>query len=617
MCGLRVALGIIAACGLSISIGAIVSYFPPSAGYAGGAVATVSLLGIALSFIKCSAQTQQFQQAEASVNSSTITRIESIRVDKEDSVSRGDQSIVLGGYELPHEIVLNILSYLNPKELITINLLNHQWQEIARDKCLWMRHCHSYLIPVPKNTDAAEPYQRYTKVQNLTATIAKKKVRQKIVPFDTPVCSALIDSNRAFLAFKNRVEERDVRFQTTKEVLIVDHRDGPIRLEVKNDILLCSEVARISYDYPGNKVVFYSVDLANHQPIIGPILVRLYEWKDGSYGHHIVFLKDRAFCSYRNGDIRIWNLQTGWPDLVPYSLEQKYWGNNCYERQYVEKLVFNDYTDEFEYKDFKEAFQAIEFIKEKRLAIEEENKKRYASMIPNEDFDQKYINDIVEESQAKIDNIKKEIQKIENYIKVRQEIQQRMKKDHPTLKGHTDCITHLSVIDDRLYSSSRDGMIKIWDIDAEQCIQTIATEISLDDYGSIKQGVDHFTVNGDYLFGYAYSKKEEITYCKLWNLHTGLCLKILKLNTNIDADSYCLYGNLLFFCKQTTIHAYDLNEGKKIGVITCDIPTDERSVKPSLVNLQVIDKKLICCVKLDSHVYDQQICVLKFYPKTL
>ena len=555
ICGLRIALGIIAACGFSASIGALVSYLPPSVGYGGGSIAAVSVCVLALSYIKCAGETRQVR--EGLPLNSTTNSVEPIAIlagndfqpltiksnNKKNlrkkifppTDSPGEKSSAGTVKEpikrkkenhavirritpeidsLPQEVKLMILNYLKPRELANMSLANLPWREIACDNVLWARHCIDYLIPAPKNVEIIGTFAgQFAKIQKLTTAILSSEVHPKTIDFEKGVYAVLIDGDRVFLSFRDGIKMWDTKFSKRDQTLISGFSEYriPDKLIKTGNILFClhTPTANRNYDRRG---ILFAYDLARNEEVVEETPISLYEWEHGESKHRggrLAFSENKAFCNYKNGDIRIWD----------------------FKKQYKE------YTDDIEYDDY-----------------------------TGDEHD-------------------KDIQFLVKF-------QEELLRERQFLRGHTGQITHLSVSDNCLYSSSEDGAIKIWNIDTSQWIQTIVTDLSRNMYGSTVLGVDHFSVNGNYIFGYMYDSNENCTLCKLWNANTGLCLQTLELNMSMD--SYCLHGNLLFFSLETTIHVYDLSTGQQIQTLNCDMPSDESYVKPKLAHLQFVDDKLIC-----------------------
>ena len=647
ICGIRIAFGIIAACGFSVSIGAIVSYFPPSVGYAGGSIAAVSLCALALSYIKCADETLHVQE-ESPLNSTTNSieptatlvgydskpltikdnnvkklrkgvlqsinsqiekpsaeiAVEPIRREKpnnavisnrrnaSDTVAPTEnaheelfeaeskfidssrdinesttvsgapntaklasestrealicsdlESFALAGSSsldisyLPQEVKLMVLRCLIPRELAAMSLTSHAWRVITLDNVLWARHCINYLIPSPKNAEALGSYaRRFAKVQNLTAAIVKRESNPQIVCFDKPIYCALINNNKSFVICSDGVHMMDIDFTNTeKEIFNLRECITPDSLEIIDDVLFCFHAP--DPDRSDRNALLFSYDLAKNMQIKNRTTIGLYEWEHGISKHRggrLAFSKDKAFCNYKNGDIRVWNL--------------------CQARKL--RYEYDECTDIIEYEDYNEHL---------RLLAE-----RYG---------------------AHTERYKEKVIIVESLMQQ----QKKLGEERQIFQGHTGQITHLSVSNGHLYSSSEDGTIKIWNIETTQCMQTIITDLYRSTYDAKVLGVEGFFVNDNYIFGYTYDPKANHTMCKLWDTHTGLCLQTIQLNTCMG--SYCLRGNLLFFSHQTTIHIYDLCTGQEIRAFSCDMPNDKLHVKPALAHLQVIGNKLICIGK--------------------
>ena len=581
ICGLRVALGIIAACGFSVSIGAIVSYFPPTVGYVGVAFTGAPLCAIALSYIKCNGKTCQvrkelplisttnsveptaifagndsqsltiknknekklqkkiFQPTDFQTEKSSVETVkEPIKRKKENHAVTANRRITPNINSLSQEVMLMVLGYLSPRELANMSLANLPWSEISCDNVLWARHCIDYLIPTPKNVELIGSFAgQFAKIQKLTTAIIRSQVHPKTIDFEKRVYAVLIDGDRVFLSFRDGIEVWDAKVSKANQTLISGFSEYriPDKLIRIGNTLFClhTPTANRNYDRRG---VLFAYDLARNEEVVEDTPISLYEWEHGESkrrGGRLAFSENKAFCNYTNGDIRIWD----------------------FKKQHKEY----EYTDDIEYDDY--------------TADEHDNA-------------------------------------IYLLVKLKEELL----RERQLLRGHTGQITHLSVSDNRLYSSSEDGTIKIWNIDTSQCIQTIVTDLPRNTYGGTVLGVDHFFVNGVYIFGYMYDNNENCTLCKLWNANTGLCLQIIQLNTCID--SYCLHGNLLFFSHESTIHIYDLSTGKEIQTLSCDMPSHKSYVKPTLAHLQVVDDKLICIGKeneLDE--YGKQIFIFDFSSK--
>ena len=593
ICGLRVALGIIAACGFSVSIGAIVSYFPPTVGYAGGAITAAPLCAIALSYLKCNGKTRQvreelplnsttnsvestaifagndsqsltiknnnennlrkkiFQPTDSqSEKSSTETVKEPIKRKKENHAVTASRRITPNINSLPQEVMLMVLNYLMPRELVAMGLTGHTWRAIAQDNVLWSQHCFKYLIPTSNEKFVGSYAEKFTKIQNLTVAIVKRETEPQIISFDKPVYSLLVKNGQVYLSHRDGIQVLDAKFVNIKMLPLSGFCKHRIidRLEVIENILFCYHAP--DPDFPDRKALLFSYDLVKNVQIKSRISVSLLEWEHGESKHRggrLAFSEDKAFCNYANGDIRVWDL--------------------CNESP--------EYTDDIEYEDYNE-----------RLRV------------------------LAEEYGAHTDRYKHSAGVVESLA----QLQEKLRRERKVLQGHTGQITHLSVSNGHLYSSSEDGTIKIWNIDTLQCIRTITTEISRSLYGSIFLGINHFLVNGNYIFGYMYDYKENHTLCKLWNSNTGICLQTLELNMRMD--SYCLHGNLLFFNHESTIHIYDLSTGKEIQTLNCDMPIHKSYDTPALMNLQVIDNKLICIGK-ENELYDhgKQVFIFDFSTK--
>jgi hypothetical protein len=65
-------------------------------------------------------------------------------------------------YELPDELVLNILSFLPPPMLAKMALVCKQWSELSRDKGVWKAICASRGW---KKADEKQSWHEFAKVQ--------------------------------------------------------------------------------------------------------------------------------------------------------------------------------------------------------------------------------------------------------------------------------------------------------------------------------------------------------------------------------------------------------------------------------------------------------------------
>jgi hypothetical protein len=527
---LQVALGIITACALSLSIGAIVSFFPPSVGYAGGAIAAAALFGLAVSLIKGSSTKNRVRDKEPSSHSEDIS-LKPAGTENENIPTYANDFPTMGNFEMPNEILLNILSHLTPKELVLMGLTSKTWRAFTHENILWAKHCDRSLIPLTKNLEGAEAYaKQFAQVQNLTSAIMAQQVQPKSFCFDQSVFFTLINNNKIFLLCEDGVHIFNKTFANLEKKISFDFSEHgvPNRLELIDNILFCFHFPNPQGTRQG---VLFSYDLKRNVPIKDGVIISLREWErrpSKYHGGRLAFAKDRAFCNYANGDIRVWNLED----------------------------ESNEYRDDIEYKDYG---KHLKMFKETYGADSEKYK----------------------ESATNVEWLMK--------------LQEKLKKERKILQGHTGPITHLFVSGDHLYSSSKDGTIKIWNLNTNTCIQTIVTDLARSTHDTAL-GVDHFLVNGNYVFGYMYDYNVKHTFCKVWDTQTGLCLQTIELDTRMD--SCCLYGNLLFYSRGTTIHIYDLSTRCEMRTFNCEIPNRSLDVSV-LAHLQLADGKLICIGKRD------------------
>ena len=429
---------------------------------------------------------------------------------------------------------LTILSYLSPRELVAMSLTSHQWNELASHNILWAEHCRRHLIPIPNRAEILGSYkERFAQVRNLTLAIKRHKIQPTMTRFDNPIYSVLVESDSAFLACREVVQIWDTKFTKIKKIPISGFCEyvTPDRLEIIGNVLFCFHFP--NPDCHERRAILFSYDLVRNVQVKNGIPISLSEWEHGESKHRGGRL---AFSE----DKAFVNYKNG--DIRVWDLRNE----------------DEEYTDDIEYENYHNRF------------VDGDVNKPHISDPHGQKGDKEIVLSLMKR-------------------------QEKLRKERKVLQGHTSQITHLSFVNDYLYSSSEDGTIKIWNIGTAQCIQTIITDLSRSTYGATVLGVDHFLVNGSHIFGYMYDKNENYTLCKLWDTHTGLCLQIIKLNTCMD--SYCLYGKLLFFSYKTTIYIYDLSTGKEIRTLTCDIQNDDLYNPPMLTNLQISGSQLICCGK--------------------
>ncbi len=162
---------------------------------------------------------------------------------------------------------------------------------------------------------------------------------------------------------------------------------------------------------------------------------------------------------------------------------------------------------------------------------------------------------------------------------------QSMVKNCKFLRGHTAKINQLLISHGYLFSSSEDGTIKQWDIEKHECIQTISTDFA--------SGVDFFTVQGNYIFGYSLDRST--THCRLWDLTIGEWIHSFSLK--VEIRTCCVKGNLLFFGNKNTLHVYDMSRCEEIKTFQTEEAKD-------IEHIQVVDKRIVCQFRSKIIVYD-------------
>ena len=93
----------------------------------------------------------------------------------------------------------------------------------------------------------------------------------------------------------------------------------------------------------------------------------------------------------------------------------------------------------------------------------------------------------------------------------------------PTLKGHSDTVTCLEVIDEnRLASGSKDTTVKLWNTTIYKCVRTLKGHVNK--VNCLQKLCDNAMASGS------------IGEIRLWNLDSGACIRTL-------CGQWCLYSN--------------------------------------------------------------------------
>ena len=525
VCGLRVALAIIAACGFAVSICAIVSYLPPRIGYSAGAACLCALAVLAI----CSVNSQRcgsIPHQDDLTNADESTRISGYGQAQPKRAAQPYKSsqlartapcpTIIGSKPVPDEICNSIFILLDGPDLARASLVCKSWHRIASNDPLWERLCIQDIIS-PTEGQISLTYDQqdiYRRAQILNQKIRKVIPRELKIPIAKKKCTSalLIVGDRVFflkdLTCGCKLEMWDASLSTRLFSAPVFHSYWP-RLKLI-----------------GNTVYFIST--SDH----GAVRVYPFEFENGGLNPQpeLYFEAGQKWNFFRNAQFELGDgkAMAGQKDGSIEIIDLK--SEGLIRRDKEGKQI--DYTSEVHWNESRERDWQASF---------NHTQYEYVTWL--------YL---LTGEQEKIWMQKGEAER---------EIMQASRNIHLTIQnrkkliGHTDDITALKAVGNYLFSSSKDGNIKQWDLSSYTCIQTIKTEF--------EQGASLLQVAGRYIFGL--EGKEKKTICQ-WDLKTGECLRRIDLPG--DCDSFQIYGNLIFCLfyqkEKKIIEIYDLLTNERI-----------------------------------------------------
>jgi|GEM_PF-4030906 len=199
-----VALAIIAACGLALSVCSLISYLPPEAGYFGGSLCISSLIIFAvLSMRKCSIQNENHSTNATDAEQGQILPKISNGHRKENGSIKTREVIPLP--ILPDDVFVRIVEFLGARSVWTLSQVCLRWSQVVSIDSLWQKFCqqesfctygkafppHCYKEAYQKSKIFKNRLLLYTPEQKISVTALNKP-------------SYLGDGDNAFLITKER-----------------------------------------------------------------------------------------------------------------------------------------------------------------------------------------------------------------------------------------------------------------------------------------------------------------------------------------------------------------------------------------------------------------------------
>ena len=578
LCCIQIALGIIVLMGASLSMASILSYLPPIAGYVGGGTSISSLIILAIgnccegkriSTILPPQKDDTVPVARQSAHVISSTLVNSTK--KHAGIPFQSAYVTPSKLVIPDELYVLLLQYLDGKNLAAVSQVCRQWHHVASDNGLWERLCLNERICPPAGTLALPTsYQcLYSASQMWRRQLADLPTERQI-PFPTQVGKDYFNSiwkiEDYFFVYSQTYEKDRFEIWDASLTRLICNTTLPNIFPLTN--FRFKKVGDVAYffgwshhilgphqllAYPCDIYVL-RLDLKTFQPLDCMHFPQKHR-AHRDFKPQFEIRQNEAFIGQEDGTIVIWDLSY-----------RKFDSHGC--------IFFDDqplWTSKHE-----EDWQAS-FKKTNKMRNAAPHNSFYSSLCYLEEFELEMEEGAYHRCHAKRDRD-----------------HSHMLHNRKSLQGHTQAITSLRIVDDYLFSSSRDGTIKQWDLKTHQCVRTI-------DAGS-KEEICMLNVAGHYLFGLAgenYSSK----IIAQWDLTTGKRLSYKELKKNYE--TFHVVGNLVILALEKdfnkTIDMYDLFSQTCLQSLTLSV------LKNSKINeysMQIVNNSLYVTGKESLHIWD-------------
>lgn len=523
-CGLHVALATIAACGLILSIAALVAYLPPIAGYCGGAGFILSLTTLAISCI-VDQRDQSIRQVSENLSDTDIQTSESGTKPVHRELVPQPTDV------LSDEMYINIFRKLNGLDLARASRVCRRWNQVASDNRLWQLLCLQEVISPPEGQISSsyvykDMYREAQILGHKIRTLTPKESQTPIFLSNNPnesdglAFAFLKTKDRMFIYFnlnkQNYLVMRDNSISAYLSLAPIDEEIYQAQIKIIEDTVYLISTRWWWEEGSNNKrtdFYVYPFTIKENKLEARP---KMHFGEEGSTIQYnrtqFEVGKSQAYVGQKDGLIIIWDLES----------EGKLFGQArndphfCYEG--------SDW-DEYDEKAWRDSFGKKNLIK----MLDASNRTFFW----------------MEEGEYQRDSM--------SIRRERHALLQKQKK----LVGHTQEITTLRSAGNFLFSSAEDGTIKQWDLSTCQCIKTIETGFA--------KGVSSLQTTGRYIFGLEKMYRKTI---RQWDLVTLECL--FQIDLKEPCVSFQVVGNLLFCCHgmMKTIEIFDLSTKARIKTLT-------------------------------------------------
>ena len=521
------ALATIGASGLALSACSIISYVPPLAGCFGGVISLSTLTTLAIHYIvkrrSESAPPPRATDEEFVIPSEEPPPVLGV-------TSTESQEVVIQRPEIessalidmfPDTLFLEIFKHLeDPCDLATASMVSRKWYHIASDKSLWKNLCTQKMVLPCGLTMSENAKALFQQTGVLKRNVQRVPHERRIaIPcvytklysgseLDKPEFSQLLKANNLFFFYDNKgsFQVWDTSFRSY--VIGQKFESSLFRnMHIKRFGQIVYFIGDNRYQLHLTEAYVYPFDLDTNRFL--PMLEFPYSQFVEDCRSIFEFGDQKAIFGCLNGQIIVWDL--------------RYKGWEAHQRNHSDEYMINYIED---------------------LWTEADEKEWEASFLKK---------DLVERHYLRLGKITKEEGAFwregnKGRRAYRHAIQNRI-----FLDGHTSRITALKSVDHFLFSCSKDGILKQWDLTTRSCIQTI--EIG------VKDGFSLLEVADRYVFG----KKDNFIY--QWNYETGELVN--QIEFTYACQTFQIHGNLIFSFNgwRPAMEVYDLSIKKCIKVI--------------------------------------------------
>ncbi len=503
-CAIQCALIAIAIAGMAFSICAIVSYLPPSAGYAGGGVTFMACISLAISQVK-KYKNNSARSHVSQPNSSSEVHAGNHRTERRDR-----SRTALAVSDLPDEIYLNIFSKCHAKELLVAGQVNRRWRNLASDYRLWKALCEQETACPPV---ASSPTHFSWKTYLLNFHSLPKRIRESQSPptvrdiSSPPECVSIVSFLKTpeycFFCFSDASFEIWNASLNTRLLKTSIHMGYQMWIKMQRDLVYvvgneyirkdCSRrVAHVFNVKTQQTSSYYQFDhcVPLHSPPTYPFEIN----------------EKGAFLGQEDGVIAVWDLSLEPPKWRPWTEKPvlgcnyddsptAYWNNTAYWNAHREKCWQESFTMEAE-----------------------------------------------------------EGKRVRSGLQCQHDKYEKMNK-RKMLQGHTKGVSSLCITDHFLFSSSWDKTIRQWDLQwgspIYQCLRTISIDIPQAKFSVFAKDLQ---VSGKWIFGVV---EKEIYQ---WDISSGEYITSFALTDR--CESFQVLGNLLVCLS----HLYEPKEERMIRV---------------------------------------------------